>query len=205
MARLHGYIRYKTCPFDRIEPFVPQDRIICDLGCGHGLFSIYLALLSDRRKVIGYDLSEEKINIARNAGRNIPNVEFHQGNILTKELQVCDAIMLLDVLYLISYEKQEEIIERCCEHLRPGGLLVVKTTDKRPRWKYLWAYSQEMLAVKLLGITMGHRLYFRHRKEFSRILNKAGFGVRIERIDKGYIYPHIMFICKKPVEENLNG
>jgi len=38
MVRFHNYVRYKTCPFFRIEPFVPREGKIYDLGCGHGFF-----------------------------------------------------------------------------------------------------------------------------------------------------------------------
>jgi len=197
MARLHNRIRHWTCPFSRIEPYVPRGGVIYDLGCGHGLFSLFLALSSGERIIEGYDLSEEKIGVAREAARDVPNAEFRQADILEQELGTCDAVVILDVLYLIPYVKQEEIISRCRELLRPGGLLLIKTTDKRPRWKYLWAYFQEILAVKLLGITMGHELYFRESGDFVGLLERLGFRVRVERIDRGYPYPHVMFVCTK--------
>ena len=197
MVRLHSLVRLKTCPFRRIEPYVPRGGVIYDLGCGHGLFSLFLALSSGERMIEGYDLSEEKIRIAREAGRDVPNAEFWPADILEQELGSCDSVVILDVLYLIPYAKQEKIISRCCELLRPGGLLLIKTTDKRPRWKYLWAYFQEILAVKLLRITMGHELYFRESGDFAGLLERLGFRVRVERIDRGYPYPHVMFVCTK--------
>ena len=71
-ARLHNYVRALTCPFPLIEPFVPREGAICDLGCGHGLFSIYLALRSPARRIIGYDLDEVEESAARARLASLP-------------------------------------------------------------------------------------------------------------------------------------
>ncbi|MCX6340303.1 MAG: class I SAM-dependent methyltransferase [Candidatus Aureabacteria bacterium] len=201
-ARLHNKIRYLTCPFDRIEPLVPAAGSIYDLGCGHGLFSLYLALTSARRTVIGCDISEDKISIARQAARNIHNVEFRHVDILNFALLPAEAILLIDVLYLFSPGDQDRIIGACYTNLKPGGLLLVKTTDTSPRWKYAWAYAQEVLAVKILGITNGQRVQFRSQEEFAKIFSALHLHVHVERIDNGYLHPHILYVCRK---EGINA
>ncbi|MEI6634277.1 MAG: class I SAM-dependent methyltransferase [Chlamydiota bacterium] len=196
-ARLHNWVRALTCPFPRIETFVPREGDICDLGCGHGLFSIYLALRSPGRRVAGYDLDGEKISIARRAARGVPNVSFEEADILAQELVPCDAAALTDVLYLMDDAAQDRIIARCHALLREGGTLVVHTSDTRPRWKYRWALGQELLAVKLLGITRGRTLNFRPAGELEAVFDRVGFTTRMERLDRGYPYPHILFACVK--------
>jgi len=205
MVRFHNYVRHKTCPFDRIEPWVPQEGMIYDLGCGHGLFSIYLALSSRTRRIVGSDSSEDKIAAAILASHTISNVEFRQANILNLPMEMCDAVIILDVLYLMNHEQQEKIIERCRKYLRPGGLLIVTATDTRPRWKYLWAYFQELLAVRLFRITTGYGLCFRPGGEFTSLFAKIGFEAHSEKIDRGYVYPHLLFICKKKIDVGVMG
>ena len=34
LTRGHIYIRYKTCPFGKIEAYIPKEGKILDLGCG---------------------------------------------------------------------------------------------------------------------------------------------------------------------------
>ncbi|MCX6355701.1 MAG: class I SAM-dependent methyltransferase [Candidatus Aureabacteria bacterium] len=195
MVRFHNYVRHATCPFERIEPWVPRGGTIYDLGCGHGLFSLYMAISSPRRRITGFDISEEKIRIAREAARDIPNVSFHHADILTQDLDPCDVITILDVLYLMPPGRVKEIVSKCHRMLRPGGMLILSTTDTHPRWKYLLAYCQELLAVKILRITEGRELFFHSRKELGALLQTAGFTVHAERMDRGYVHPHILFAC----------
>lgn len=197
LVRMHNYVRRATCPFGRIAGFVPENGTICDLGCGHGIFSIYLALSSPLRRVVGYDLSEEKISIAKKAGARVKNVEFHHADALRAPLDKCDAATLIDVLYLIEFRRQEELIERICRALPRGGILVIKTTDTSPRWKYLISHAQEFLAVKLLGITSGSGLYFLGRDDLTAILTRCGFKSEVHRVDAGYPHSHTVFVCRK--------
>jgi 1-acyl-sn-glycerol-3-phosphate acyltransferase len=50
--------------FDRI---VPRDAAVVDLGCGYGPLSYMLAMLCERRRVIGMDYDAEKVETANRA------------------------------------------------------------------------------------------------------------------------------------------
>ncbi len=83
--------------------------------------------------------------------------------------------------------------------LPPGGVLVLKDMDKRPRWKYAWNMIQETIAVKIIGFTLGSRFYFRRRADYVALLNGLGFAVDIVPLHRGYWYPHILFVAKKKI------
>jgi transposase len=53
------------------------------------------------------------------------------------------------------------------------------------------------LTVKIIGFTLGGRFYFRSRDEYLKILNDLGFKVNSIKLDSGYLYPHILYLCKK--------
>ncbi|MEJ2745022.1 MAG: class I SAM-dependent methyltransferase [bacterium] len=194
-VRFHNFARHKTCPFDRIEPWVPREGTIYDLGCGHGLFTLCMAISSPVRKITGVDISEEKIRIAREASRRLSNVSFHSADILAGDIEPCDAITILDVLYLMPLEYIGKIVSKCYRALKPGGALIINTTDRRPRWKFLLAYCQEIAAVKLLRITVGHKLSFHSKDELCDLLDKAGFAVQSEPIGRGYLHPHTLLVA----------
>ncbi|MGB3863897.1 MAG: hypothetical protein WA915_17620, partial [Candidatus Aminicenantaceae bacterium] len=100
-------------------------------------------------------------------------------------------------LYLIPYDKQELILQKCYQSLQPGGILIIKEMDTAPRWKYAWNLFQETFAVKLIGFTLGERFYFQSQKDYKGILQRIGFSVKPVPLDKGYWYPHIVYVCTK--------
>src|SRR5439155_1696288 len=50
-----------------VERFVPRQGFIVDLGCGHGLFACLLREAAESRRVLGIDLDDRKIEVARGA------------------------------------------------------------------------------------------------------------------------------------------
>jgi SAM-dependent methyltransferase len=190
-------IKLKICPLVRLESLFPEEGKIVDLGCGNGLFPNILGIGSYRRHIVGADLDETKIAAAERTKGRLTNIEYAVGNIVTMDYPTGDAFSLVDVLYLIPYEAQETILQKCARALAPGGTLIIKEMDTRPRWKYIWNYFQETLAVKIIGFTLGERFYFRSRDNFENLLSGMGFRVDTVRLDKGYWYPHIAYVCTR--------
>ena len=57
-----------------------------------------------------------------------------------------DAIVVADVLYLLSPSSKRELLKAMVEHLAPGGAFIVKETDTRPAWKFTINRMQEFTA-----------------------------------------------------------
>jgi 2-polyprenyl-6-hydroxyphenyl methylase/3-demethylubiquinone-9 3-methyltransferase len=190
-------IKLKICPLIHLESYFPEEGKIVDLGCGSGLFSNILGIGSSRRHIVGADLDEKKIAAAERTKGRLANIEYTVGNIAAMNYPTGDVFSLIDVLYLIPYEAQEVILKKCAAALSPNGTLIVKEMDTRPRWKYFWNYWQETIAVKIIGFTLGERFYFRSKDSFENLLSGLGFCVNTVRLDRGYWYPHIAYICTK--------
>ena len=109
-----------------------------------------------------------------------------------------DVYTLVDVLYLIPFEAQEKILRKAFAALRPGGVIVLKDMDRRPRWKYIWNACQETIAVKLVGFTLGSRFYFRSADDYRRLMEEIGCAVEVVRLDQGQPYPHVAILGRKP-------
>jgi 2-polyprenyl-3-methyl-5-hydroxy-6-metoxy-1,4-benzoquinol methylase len=197
----HVWGRSRLCPFRAIASFVPEQGRIVDLGCGHGLFSHYLKTTSARREIQGYDLDEEKVRFAQ-AQFAREGLEFRVFNLLTQDLEVkADCIVIVDVLYLIPFERQTTILRRCREQLDDHGILVVKEVGDTPKWKDMINRFEETLAVKVFGITKGHDFYFHKSEEFCELLRQEGFSVEVHRVDRGYPHAHVAYICRKASKE----
>ena len=197
LTRLYIRIKLRIRPFLEMETFFPEQGKIVDLGCGNGFFSLILKLGSPSREIFGIDLDKKKIEEAKKLEYIFSGLSFQTGNIVEIDYPQGDIFSLIDVLYLIPYSKQELILRRCYSCLPKGGLLIIKEMDRGPLRKYLWNLFQETLAVKVIGFTLGERFYFRSRKEYLRILNDLGFETNPVKLDSGYWYPHILYLCQK--------
>jgi 2-polyprenyl-6-hydroxyphenyl methylase/3-demethylubiquinone-9 3-methyltransferase len=196
--RLHLFLRWKLCPFEEIIKFIPEKGKVIDLGCGHGLFSNLMALTSKERYILGVDIDADKIEIAKKTlGAHRKRVNFHYGDIRNMDFPDCQTITIVDVLYLIPFDLQEELLKICFERLNSRGRLLIKEIDTTPRWKYWIVYIEEFLAVKIFKTTKGNNCYFRSREEFISLLEKIGFDiVETVSLNKG-IAPHILYVCDK--------
>jgi SAM-dependent methyltransferase len=199
--RLHVLVRWLTCPFPPIVDVLPSEGRVLEVGCGHGLFSGYLARRSPRLQVLGVDIDADKIAVAGAAepvdhGR----LRFAVADSGSVPDGPWDAVVLVDVLYLLDAADQRSLLESCAKVLAPGGLLVVKDMDTRPRWKARWNAAQEALSVRVLGITAGSREFtFVDPGERARWLVDAGLDdVRARRLDRGRIHPHHVLVGRAP-------
>ncbi len=198
VTNLYLRIKLRICPVREIETHLPAEGKVVDLGCGSGLMAAIFMLGSDRRRVEGFDLDPEKVEQARRLRERWPSLEFHEADLTAFEPPQARAMTIVDVLYLIPFPLQEEILKHCWAALPPGGVLLLKDMDTRPGWKAIWNSFQETLAVKVIGFTLGSKFYFRPQADYRRVLERLGFKVEVVRLDRGYWYPHILFVCRKP-------
>jgi len=195
--KLYLKIKLRICPLLRAEAYFPEAGKCVDLGCGNGVFPAILKLGSPARDVLGLDLDARKLADARKALAGVPGLDFCEGDVVTFAYPPADVFSLIDVLYLLPYENQDAVLRKCRAALRPGGLLFIKEMDTRPRWKYVWNMIQETVAVKLVGFTLGGRFYFRNRTETIGRLRDLGFDVAFVRLDRGYWYPHVLYLARR--------
>ena len=61
-------------PLKEIDKITPTGRI-CELGSGLGMVSIYIGM-NKKRKVVGYELSKNRVKTANRAAKSMKNVSF---------------------------------------------------------------------------------------------------------------------------------
>jgi 2-polyprenyl-3-methyl-5-hydroxy-6-metoxy-1,4-benzoquinol methylase len=197
--RLHVRGRWASCPVDAVEREVPRSGRVLEVGCGHGLVSIHLAGTARERAVTGSDIDGHKIEMAQRAAATRPEsvrptfVHRADGSLPDGPW---DAIVVVDVLYLLPPEGEAALLDACVERLAPGGVLVLKETDVRPRWKHRLATAQELLATRVLRITAGSTVAFTPIDDIAAGLEKRGLDVRTRRVDRGYVHPHALVVAR---------
>lgn len=146
------------------------------------------------KRIIGVDLSAEKINVAKLTETD--RVSFYSTDIFNFK-EAADVYSIFDVLYLLPHELQQKLIKHIYDILPDKGYLVIKEVDKKPFWKFFINVIQESISVKLLHLTLGEKFYFKSESDFREMLENIGFELRVEHIDRGYLHPHILYICQK--------
>ena len=189
--RAYAFVRWSICPFDRVLPSVPHRGRVLDIGCGAGLWLNYLALERPELDLEGLDPDPRKLAALRASSSE--EIQVHEGSALDLPDGPFDCITIFDVLYLLSDEDKERVLAGCLERLSPRGALLVKELDVRPRWKFIPAAMEEILAVRLVNLTHGDRLHFQPVEELAAAFERVGFvDVQIERVDGGYVHPHVL-------------
>jgi 2-polyprenyl-3-methyl-5-hydroxy-6-metoxy-1,4-benzoquinol methylase len=199
VTRAHVRVRWATCPFEAVAAEVPASGRILEVGCGHGLLSLLLAVTSAARDVHGIDVDEDKLDAARAAAvRADVTASFeavHGGELPDGPW---DGIAIVDVLYLLDADAQRALLASCAERLAPGGSLIVKEMAPVPKWKAAWNHAQEVAAVKLLGITEGSELTFLPPAELAAAMAGAGLDVRERPLHRHYPHPHHLLVGRRP-------
>ena len=197
-VRAHVWGRWATCPFERVAARVPTSGRVLEVGCGYGLFSCHLALTSPTRSVLGVDVDLRKIVHAQLAAQRArgrgARAEFHLSPPGEVPDGPWDAIVIVDVLYLLDPDAQEGLLHTCAHQLALGGVLVVKEMARSPRWKATWNAAQETLAVRVLRITAGEGLTFLDPTVVAGWMDEDGLAVHHEPIDRGYPHPHHLVV-----------
>lgn len=197
LARAHVHGRAFLADLAFIEQYVPRKGFIVDLGCGHGLFANLLVEASAQRRVLGLDLDQRKIEIARETVGDRDGLRFEVADVVTAELPRCDAVTIVDVLYLLPGRAQDGILRKAAAALAEGAPLVVRTQERESSPRYALTYLQEVLAVSL-GLTRGGhgRFHFPTRQEAVAMFERAGFRVDVVEM-RSRPYPDALYLARK--------
>ena len=182
-------IRFFTAPYRQLETCVPQSGFIIDLGCGYGIFSNLLALLSPQRNILGLELDTSKIKYA---DQGIVNVRFQTADITKAKIPDADCILLIHVLHhLNSYSEQEVLLKACYDKLKEGGKLIICEIDRYPWWKFILAKIADYLLYP------GDRIYYRFPKELLAFLRTLPLDIQYQKSHQYTPFSHVTYVCRK--------
>lgn len=192
--RAYISLRWRLCPFEEIEKYLPDSGIILDIGCGYGLLSNFLAFKSNRRRVIGIDNSQKRLEIAKSTVGNRFNIAFIQEDINNLKLSNCQGAAISDVLHHLSEENFNSLLVEIYKKLEPGGKLIIEEVDNKPFLKYL------------SNLFIDHVLYpnqkinFRPVSYWKKLLEKIGFQIDIIPAHCHLPLADVILVCSKAYE-----
>jgi len=169
--------KMKTDPmFGSLDAVVPRNGFVLDLGCGYGLATHWLASFTDGRIFRGVDYDEDKIRVAQRTAPQHPRIKFESGDILDCDYPPCDTILLLDVLHYWTPEKQQLILNKARQALRPGGRLVLRDAARADNAAHRRVDFWEKFATRFGLNKTNEGLHFQTRAGLETALQRAGFN-----------------------------
>lgn len=162
---------------DYIFENVPAKGSILDVGCGSGI--PVCKILSPKYKIIGIDISEKQIKLAK---KNVPTGTFIKKDILDYESDrnSINAIISFYTLFHIPKEKHQNVLSKYYDWLKPGGILLITLANVDED-----AYTKDDFFEKTMywsnfGI-----------KKYVDILEKVGFRI-LKQEELGHGYENIL-------------
>ncbi len=171
--------------FAVLDSVVPRVGFVLDLGCGHGIATQWLACFTDQRTFLGIDYDEEKIRVAKRSAPEHPRIRFECGDILERSYPECDVILLLDVLHYWTPEKQQAILSKARQALRPGGRLVLRDGAKTESELHQRVHRWERFATRVGMNRTKEGLHFQTQAEMEAMMRNTGFEQHEIRVGAG--------------------
>lgn len=204
-TKLFLHLRWLLTPYSDMSNYVPTVGRVLDVGCGHGLLAMKMALSAPGREVLATDHDEQRIEVARLAGAGIDNLQFEvstgspvQGGNGPEAVGTFDAIMMIDFLHYFSPEEQDSMIRQAFAKLTPGGWLLAREVDQHTGLLSKINQLYEKLAT-WTGFTQSNAvdtMTFRSQPEWEAKFAEHGFKVHAKRCSSP-IFEDILFICEK--------
>ncbi len=168
---------------EKLNKLLKPNSLILDLGCGAGK-PIDKWLIIKGHKVIGIDISEKQIELAR---KNAPQGQFKvkdMSDLQEKEYQV-DAVVSFYTIFHIPRETHQNLFKKIASFLQKNGLILV--TMGANEWE---GKEQDF---------HGTEMYWSHygADKNRKIIQNAGFDILLDEIDEGANERHQIVIAKK--------
>jgi ubiquinone/menaquinone biosynthesis C-methylase UbiE len=112
-----------------------RGQSILEVACGTGRVTLRLA--QDGVDIVGTDLDEEMLHLARTKSEGIPNVRWVPGDMRTLDLGQTFGTIIVpghSFQFMLTPQDQVQALETFKRHLEPGGMLVIHLDHQDVDW-----------------------------------------------------------------------
>jgi len=181
---LAGRDVYKNDKYlEKLNSLLSPNSTILDVGCGAGV-PIDKYFLERGHKIIGLDISEKQIELAR---KNLPSGEFKVEDMseLSENEYNVDAVVSFYAIFHTPRETHGEILKKIYSFLNTNGLLLITMGSSE------WEGKED----NFFG---GKMSWSHYGKEKNRqLVKEAGFKILLDEVDESGGEIHQIIIAKK--------
>jgi trans-aconitate methyltransferase len=132
---------------------------VLDLGCGIGLLAHCLRARQLTMPYLGVDNDIGKVQIARRAAGVLHNIRFEATNLAREFPAHRGSVVILDVIQYLVPQAQQQFLQRACECIDEGALLVIRTGMADHSWRSRMTVAADMLARAIRWMNTGPKGY----------------------------------------------
>ena len=189
---------------------LPSGGTLVDIGCGQGLELAVLADASARHRagswpvgwsapprfdrMVGIELRRRVAEVARQALGG--DAEIISADIRDRALETCRAVLVYDVLHMVTVGEQDAIVAAAAAALEPGGVALLREADTSAGWRF----SMVRVGNRLKAIVTGswkQRFHFRAPKEWVACFARHGLVAEIQPMGNG-AFGNVLIRAIKP-------
>ena len=200
---LRGYIKGKL----RADPVFAAGEAavaecggpVVDLGCGLGLFGMWLRARGHAEPYRGCDLGGWKIRAGNEAASRLGCSDFAiiEGDMLELPLEGAGCVCAFDVLHYLPQDGQERLIGRLAAAARGGAVVLIRTGVRGCGWRS-WATILEELWTRATGWIGGGRINFPGLADLVAAFEKQGCRVEARPLwGKTPFSSHWLKVCAR--------
>jgi len=162
---------------------LPEGSRVLDLGCGAGQVAVRVAEMNPKAEVLGVDLSQSQIALARRRGRGLANLSFETGDAMDLRLPEDRFDIVFSMASIKHWPDPIRGLQEMRRVCRPGGRIWVVEADTQSTRQEARDFVANWRWV-LPGTRPLVRWYFRFvvgwqglsLKDLDRLLSEAGFA-----------------------------
>ncbi|KKU52138.1 MAG: hypothetical protein UX74_C0015G0010 [Parcubacteria group bacterium GW2011_GWA2_47_10b] len=184
--------RPRITPIEEVFRRVPPADRVVEMGCGRGMLSVLLSVSGRVKNILGIDVSESAISVAKDAARTLnTGIDFcHVSSFADWPQDTFDVVLCIDTLHHIPPEEQREFMRRLgglCAH---GGTLILEDIPPFPWWRRCINTLHDLVISKQL-------VHYRHPKEIAEWFQSEGFAISEEILFARLWYGYYLFVARK--------
>lgn len=170
--------RFERKQFEVISKWIKNGERVLDLATGSGRFAIGIAETYPESEVIGVDLLDEALDLAREGAsrRKLKNVRFVKANILDIKSyfpeKTFDVVYSVGVWQNLSLDECDVFVKNILYLVKPGGTVIISSPNGESPIYRFWR--------RVVGENLKHRFGLERyvtKKEIKEILNKHGIKI----------------------------
>jgi uncharacterized protein (DUF2062 family)/2-polyprenyl-3-methyl-5-hydroxy-6-metoxy-1,4-benzoquinol methylase len=186
------------------DGLLPAGGTLLDLGCGQGLMLAILAALRQRagtvagcampapplfQRLIGVDTRPRVAKLARQALGG--EAEIICGDLRDLAPIRADAVILFDVLHMITAAEQDQLIAMLAATLEAGGVIVVREADAAAGWRFT-AVRFGNRAKAVVSGRWRQAFYFRSADGWRTCFAQHGLHAEIRPMGQGTPFGNVL-------------